>query len=109
MIVGKIQRFLFSVIKPLCFGERRKLSKCFRLVVLGGHWGVGRHYGEGRHVPCKVHAMYAHNEGFSKSMHANPACITTSTLHSFHVGLCPQLCFLRFFYMCLCVCMYTCV
>lgn len=33
--MGKIQRFLFSVIKQLCFDERTKLFKCFSLLVLG--------------------------------------------------------------------------
>lgn len=103
MIVGKIQRFLFSIIKPLCFGKRKKLSKCFpfggigrALVVLGG---------VSRHVPCKIHAMYVHNEGFSKATHAKLACITTSTLHSFHVGALSPALFFKVFYVCLCVCM----
>lgn len=96
MIVGKIQRFLFSIIKQLCFGERKKLSKCFPLVVLGGVGG---------RLPCKVHAMYVHNEGFSKATHAKLACITTSTLYSFHGGALSLALFFKVFYVCLCVCM----
>lgn len=101
MIVGKIQRFLFSIIKPLCFGERKKLCKCFPLVVLGGHWWYWVEWADVCHAKY-MQCMFTMKASAKLRMQNQLALPQAPCIRSM-VGLCPRLCFLRFF-MCVSVC-----